>query len=136
MIRQTSALPEAAQSGTFQWRNISIFVGDKSDGNQILHDFTGEILSGQLLAVMGGSGAGKSTFLDALCGRSNLNQLTVEGELAINGYKFIVTNQELIRSIATYVPQSDVLCPTQTVEEALMFYAKLKLASKSEEVRI
>merc|ERR1719242_2388550 len=136
MLRRPSALPEAAQSGKLQWRNINIYVGDKHDGRQILHNFTGEIASGQLLAVMGGSGAGKSTFLDSLSGRSNLNQLTVEGELAINGYKFDITNQELIRSIATYVPQSDVLCPTQTVEEALLFNARLKLASKSEEVRL
>ena len=71
--------------------------------------------------------SGKSTFLDALSGRSNLNQLTVEGELAVNGYKFKVTKQELIRSLCTFVPQSDVLCPTQTVEEALRFYARLKL---------
>ena len=80
--------------------------------------------------------SGKSTFLDALSGRSNLNQLTVTGELAMNGHKFDISNQELIRSICTFVPQSDVLCPTQTVEEALLFYAKLKLASKSEETRL
>ena len=54
----------------------------------------------------------------------------------MNGYKFNVKNQKLIRSLCTYVPQTDVLCPTQTVEEALMFYAKLKLASKTEEVRL
>ena len=58
MMYRPSALPEAARSGKLQWRNISIFVGDKSEGKQILHDFTGEISSGQLLAVMGGSGAG------------------------------------------------------------------------------
>ena len=165
MLRRPSALPDAAESGKLQWRNINIFVGNKDDGNQILHDISGEILSGELLALMGGSGAGiyvqngyvppfcahfdlsfyhricslisgKSTFLDALSGRSNLNQLTVEGQLAVNGHKFKVQNQKLIRSLCTYVPQSDVLCPTQTVQEALLFYANLKLASKSEEVRL
>ena len=138
MMRRVSALPSKAEDGQLQWRNVNIFVGDKSEGkqNQILHDFTGQIKSGELLAVMGGSGAGKSTLLDALSGRSNLNQLTLEGELAINGKKFSITDQELIRSLCTFVPQSDVLCPTQTVEEALMFYANLKLASKPKEVRL
>ena len=74
--------------------------------------------------------------LDALSGRSNFNQLTVEGQLAVNGHNLNVQNQKLIRSLCTYVPQSDVLCPTQTVQEALIFYANLKLASKSEEVRL
>ena len=80
--------------------------------------------------------SGKSTLLDALSGRSNLNQLTVEGELAVNGHKFDITDQRLIRSLCTFVPQSDVLCPTQTVEEALIFYAKLKLPSKPSKVRL
>lgn len=62
MMKRPSALPAMAQSGTLQWRNINIFVGDKSDGKQILFDFSGEIESGQLLAVMGGSGAG--TFIE------------------------------------------------------------------------
>jgi len=135
MLKRPSALPEEAESGSLEWRNINIFVGDKEDGKQILFDFTGGIESGELLAVMGGSGAGKSTLLDALSGRSNLNQLTVEGEMAVNGHKFKITKQELIKSLITFVPQSDVFCPTQTVEEALVFYARLKLPFISKEVR-
>ena len=61
MLQRPSALPEAAQSGKFQWRNINVFVGNQSDGKQILHDISGEMLSGELLALMGGSGAGMST---------------------------------------------------------------------------
>ena len=58
MLHRPSLLPAAAESGKLQWRNINIFVGDKDDENQILHDISGEILSGELLALMGGSGAG------------------------------------------------------------------------------
>ena len=54
----------------------------------------------------------------------------------MNGHKINVRNQKLIRSLCTYVPHSDVLCPTQTVQEALSFYARLNLASKTEEIRL
>ena len=55
--------------------------------------------------------------------------MTVEGQLGIGGHKFAAKDQNIIRAVCTYVPQSDILCPTQTVEEALMFYARLKLPS-------
>ena len=57
-IRRPSALPTPAGHGHFKWQHINVFVGDKTDDIQILHNLTGEISSGQLMAVMGGSGAG------------------------------------------------------------------------------
>eukprot|EP01084_Bolivina_argentea_P032701 60542_1 len=123
--RHKSALPECAKNSKFEWKELNVFVGD-IDGKQILFDSNGCIESGQLLAVMGGSGAGKSTLLNALSGRTNLNEQRVNGYLAINGKKFKCADQKIIKSLCTYVPQSDILCPTQTVEEALLFYAKLK----------
>jgi len=129
-----SALPSMAKSCLFEWRNINVFVGnDPKTRKQILHNFNGSIRSGELLAVMGGSGAGKSTLLNALSGRTNLNEQFVSGELAINGHKFSVRDQKLIRSLCTFVPQSDLLCATQTVEEALLFYARLRLPHLSQE---
>ena len=61
VLKRPSALPQAAENGKLQWRNINVFVGNKSDGKQILHDISGQILSGELLALMGGSGAGMFT---------------------------------------------------------------------------
>jgi len=125
--RNISALPEFATESKFEWKDLNVFVGSDDDQFQILHNSSGCIESGQLLAVMGGSGAGKSTLLNALSGRTNLNEQTVHGEMAINGKTFACSKQNIIKSMCTYVPQSDILCPTQTVEEALMFYAQLKL---------
>eukprot|EP01083_Nonionella_stella_P105789 304501_1 len=123
-----SALPSPCSQRTFEWHNLNVYVGNDQTGKHILHNFSGSIQSGELLAVMGGSGAGKSTLLNALSGRTNLNEQTVTGYLAINDRKFKCSQQDIIKSICTYVPQSDVLCPTQTVEEALKFYAHLKLS--------
>lgn len=58
MLKRPSALPAASKNQKLQWRNINVFVGNKDDGKQILYDISGEILSGDLLALMGGSGAG------------------------------------------------------------------------------
>eukprot|EP01084_Bolivina_argentea_P139337 245142_1 len=135
-LKQQSALPSFANHIKLQWKNLEVYVGDDKTGKKILHNFNGTIDSGELMCVMGGSGAGKSTFLNALSGRTNLNQQTVNGNLAINHKQFKCSNQTLIKSLCTFVPQSDELCPTQTVEEALLFYAKLKLHNKSSEKQI
>eukprot|EP01084_Bolivina_argentea_P139338 245143_1 len=125
--KKCSALPSPSANNTLEWQNLNVFIGQKHNEKQILYNCNGTVLSGELTAVMGGSGAGKSTLLNALSGRTNLNEQYIEGDIAINGNKFKCWDQKLIKSICTYVPQSDVLCPTQTVEEALLFYAKLKL---------
>ena len=36
--------------------------------------------------------------------------------MSINGNKFKCSHQKIIKALCTYVPQSDILCPTQTVE--------------------
>eukprot|EP01084_Bolivina_argentea_P317280 550098_1 len=96
----------------------------------------GTISSGVFMAIMGGTAAGKSTLLNALSGRTNLNQYNVTGNLSINNTQFKCTNQSIMKSLCSFVPQSDILCPTQTVRETLLFYAKLKLHNKSSEKQI
>ena len=46
------------------WDNLNVFVEEK----QLLSDVSGHASPGRLMAVMGASGAGKSTFLSALAG--------------------------------------------------------------------
>lgn len=76
---------------------------------------------GTLLALMGASGAGKSTLLDVLAGRKNVGKVT--GEILINGRP---PGDEFTRTTA-YVTQSDVLFPTHTVKEAILFSAMCRL---------
>jgi ABC-type multidrug transport system ATPase subunit len=44
---------------------------------------SGTALPGQITAIIGPSGAGKTTFLDVLAGRKNTG--VVEGEILVNG---------------------------------------------------
>eukprot|EP01084_Bolivina_argentea_P204188 348661_1 len=131
-----SALPDFTKNSKFEWKNLNVFIGTDTNNTQILHNINGSIKSGQLLAVMGLSGAGKSTLLNTLSGRINLNEQKISGELFINGNKINVQQQKIIKSLNAYIPQTDILCPTQTVKEALMFYAKLRLSYLSRNQQI
>lgn len=49
------------------WENISVKVKlGKKDSKTILHDLSGHAKQGELMAIMGPSGAGKTTFLGTL----------------------------------------------------------------------
>jgi len=135
LLARRSGLPSTSTHCRFEWRGLNSFIGMDENRKQILFDCSGAVQSGELLAVMGGSGAGKSTLLNLLCGRTNTAQQDIEGEIAINGEKFDVNAQNVMKAICSFVPQSDILCATQTVEEALMFYAALRLPHKSQELQ-
>jgi ABC-type multidrug transport system ATPase subunit len=85
-----------------------------------LKEFDFEAESGQLIGIVGGSGSGKSTFLNVLNG--NLVQKT--GKITINGYD-IHEDKESLNGIIGYVPQEDLLVEELTVYQNLYYNAKL-----------
>ena len=97
---------------------------------QILNDISGYVEPGEMIALMGGSGAGKSTLLDILCGISKTGK--IDGTVLINNKPIHPYRKDI-----GYVSQQDYLKGTQTVREALEFYAKLKTPSSvtSEEIK-
>ncbi|CAG9464674.1 unnamed protein product, partial [Pedinophyceae sp. YPF-701] len=86
---------------------------------------------GCLLAVMGPSGAGKTSLLDVLAGRRP--ECCVGGEITVNGR---VASPSALRRVTGYVLQDDVLHGTSTAFEFLMFHAELRLPGKSREERV
>ncbi|TPX66990.1 hypothetical protein SpCBS45565_g04130 [Spizellomyces sp. 'palustris'] len=97
---------------------------ETQDGNKlmILDGVQGIVRPGEVMAIMGGSGAGKTTFLDILA-RKNKSGI-VAGEVLVNG-KFM--GDEKYRSIIGYVDQEDTLMDTLTVYETIMYSALLRL---------
>lgn len=93
-----------------------------ANGKQILTDVSGGARPGQVMAIMGPSGAGKTTFLDILA-RKNKRGL-VGGNVYVNGVK--VSDDEF-RSVIGFVDQEDTLMPTLTVYETVMYSALLRL---------
>jgi ABC-type multidrug transport system ATPase subunit len=96
-------------------------VSYKFNNNQTgIHPFSFSGRSGQLVAVMGGSGTGKSTLLNVLNGNLKYNS----GRIHINGYDLHADAEELAGVIG-YVPQDDLLKEELTVFENLYFNARL-----------
>lgn len=84
--------------------------------------------SGYLVGIMGGSGVGKSTFLNVLNGKLPPN----EGKVTINGYDIHQDRQHL-EGIIGYVPQDDLLIEELTVFQNLYFNAKLCFSNYSDQ---
>lgn len=85
-----------------------------------LHRFSFTERSGQLIAVMGGSGVGKSTLLNILNG----NIPVQHGEITINQFN-IHTQKKKIEGLIGFVPQDDLLFEDLTVWENLYYNARL-----------
>ena len=93
------------------------------NSNNGLHEFSFSEPSGQLIAIMGGSGVGKSTLLNILNGNIPLDK----GEILINDVNISERRRE-IEGLIGFVPQDDLLFEELTVWENLLFNAKLCLA--------
>ena len=111
------------------WKAITYTVNVKqSDGSHadrvLLHGINGFSLAGSLTALMGSSGAGKTTLMDVIAGRKT--QGTITGDITVNGHP---KQARTFNRLCGYVEQTDVHLATSTVREALLFSAGLRLPS-------
>jgi ABC-type multidrug transport system ATPase subunit/ABC-type multidrug transport system permease subunit len=75
-----------------------------------------------LTALMGATGAGKTTLMDVLAGRKTGGKIT--GDIRVNGHP---KESNTFAKISGYVEQTDIHLPQASVEEALEFSAMLRL---------
>ncbi|KAE8693681.1 ABC transporter G family member 37 [Hibiscus syriacus] len=92
---------------------------------QLLQDITGAFRPGVLTALMGVSGAGKTTLMDVLSGRNTSGYF--EGDIRIGGYPKV---QQTYARISAYCEQTDIHSPMITVEESVMYSAWLRLPTE------
>lgn len=90
---------------------------------KLLNNITGSFRPGVLTALVGVSGAGKTTLMDVLAGRKTGGY--IEGDIRISGYP---KNQATFARIAGYCEQNDIHSPQLDVRESLVYSAWLRLA--------
>lgn len=91
---------------------------------QLLKDVSGAFRPGVLTALVGVSGAGKTTLMDVLAGRKTGGY--IEGSITVSGYP---KNQETFARVSGYCEQNDIHSPYVTAHESLIYSAWLRLAS-------
>jgi len=88
----------------------------------LLQDVSGAFRPGVLTALMGVSGAGKTTMMDVLAGRKTGGY--IKGDIKISGYP---KDQDTFARISGYCEQNDIHSPHLTVHESLLYSAWLRL---------
>lgn len=106
-------------------------LGFVAGGRQILQSVNLEIAPCSFVGILGGSGQGKSTLMNALCG---INPATT-GEVRIEGEPVGGGGNGGVQGIG-YVPQDDIVHAELTVEDAITFSARLRLGLKIPEAEI
>lgn len=99
--------------------------GEASDSKEvtILNNVTGVVKPGQICAIMGASGAGKTSLLNVLNFRNSKN-IVADADIRINGNK---AGWQEIAQNSGYVRQLDLFIGSMTVKEHLTFLSNLKL---------
>lgn len=116
----------------FEWNDIrySVFAEHDKEWRTVLDGFSGIAQSGEIVAILGSSGAGKTSLLNILARRATNGK--IEGTVKLNGRKRPINWPEVI----DYVEQEDLLTGYQTVQESIDFSASLRLAASSEKHQI
>lgn len=119
---------------TLTFRDLQYYVdtppemrqhGFKQKQLRLLCDITGAFRPGILTALMGVSGAGKTTLMDVLSGRKTRG--TIEGDIRVGGYPKV---QKTFARISGYCEQIDIHSPQITVEESVIYSAWLRLPTQ------
>eukprot|EP00818_Percolomonas_sp_WS_P003510 CAMPEP_0117454074 /NCGR_PEP_ID=MMETSP0759-20121206/10598_1 /TAXON_ID=63605 /ORGANISM="Percolomonas cosmopolitus, Strain WS" /LENGTH=844 /DNA_ID=CAMNT_0005247219 /DNA_START=8 /DNA_END=2543 /DNA_ORIENTATION=+ len=109
-----------------EWKNIRFDVKVKGkrpwsakQDKTVLYPMSGYVKPGEILAIMGPSGAGKTSLLNILAQR----ELNYTGKVRVNGKKL----PRSFRNFSAYVEQDDVIHANLTVLQALRYAAFLRL---------
>ncbi|NXE05295.1 ABCA5 protein, partial [Lophotis ruficrista] len=95
----------------------------KGETVEALRNLSFDIYEGQITALLGHSGTGKTTLMNILCGLCP----PTDGFVSVYGHKVSEIDEMLeVRQIAGVCPQSDIHFDILTVEENLSIFAAIK----------
>jgi ABC-type molybdenum transport system ATPase subunit/photorepair protein PhrA len=114
---------------TLCWNNVHMVLEAKKDRpeRRLLDSVWGEVPKTKTTAIMGSSGAGKTSLLNVLCGRARTKAgFRVESSVRLDDMTVDPSNIK-VRKMIAFVAQEDSLQATATPRDALKFSAKLRL---------
>lgn len=88
---------------------------------EVIHQLELEIYEGEILALLGHNGAGKSTIIKMLTGILTPD----EGEIELRGRRMTPHDLE-VKKLISYLPEVTMLYPHLTAMETLLFFARLQ----------
>lgn len=102
-------------------RNLGFELRVKSRRLTLLRDISCTVRPGELLALMGPAGAGKTTLMETING----TLCPTSGQVLVNGLD-VHRHFDALRGHFGYVPQDDIVHRRLTVYEACFFTAKMR----------
>lgn len=93
-------------SARLTWKEVTVTVTlSKGESQRVLEELTGYAEPGSFTALMGPSGSGKSSLLDALAGRLATNAF-LSGSVLLNGRK---ANLSFGTAVSSYTPSLAII---------------------------
>lgn len=141
MVAESSTAVLGASNSAFEPVPEGLEVGIRADavvkafstpaGTKVAVDkLSLDIFKGQVTALLGHNGAGKTTFMSMICGMFPPS----DGTITLDGHN-VATHTEAARESLGLCPQFDILFRQLTVTEHLKFYLGLKGVTDKAEVQ-
>lgn len=124
-----SPAPLEALLSKFSRRGTGSEINAQDNTKLILKDVCADIPPGSLTAIIGGSGSGKTSLLNAIAEKLIDDKVKVGGLTTFNGKKGLGAAR------CAYVMQQDILLPMLSVRETLECAASLRLAGITRQER-
>lgn len=110
---------------------LSIFIEERSAMQRfkkltLLKDVHMTINPGEFVLILGGSGAGKTTFMNAVMGYEKAQKATIR-----HGNRNIYEDYNAVKYDIGFVPQTNLLRMSDTVEQTLLNAAKMKMPANT-----